>query len=1132
METATSTPQTAPATAKAKKKAGAPRPRAKAAEAKGPASDGKDSKAKDPKAGETKAGETTPQAVLDDTATIRMRCGGGVATGLFVLFRCVPAKDEGKNKSLLDVVSNALGAERPAGEPEAEKPDVRAKYEHAFTPAFVDDEGFLQPLLPGSNPWFEIYRAEEAKRKAAQRRKKVALPVNPHAIKLSEGTEFDLVLLRHPQPAVARALARFLNTGEDPSGYGFSSWPIQKIRRKVEADTSKGKQLYVELPTTSDAYVPRGHARYGGWLLYYEMPHAHLPSVQSAVRALVTDLGKLRYVVGTKPPYGPNKETVFDLAVKASLHQFQLDAAKGKAFRVESRADAHDEDVSNSSPHRAAKKASWGYLCGSDVEVAPLLASGRVAPGVADGRTVDAIRKWLDQDLRKAGHILIEMPAVELGAEAKSWNEWGRPELVFAVEMWRELVTSLGCPYGISFGHTFRNLDEPGGVGKSATSIHKTGMAVDLALVGSSGDKNVYDYSRPCTHWPIRYEADWFPDTRGAYAKAYKAQEQAQARRQSAEAKLKEIAERRARAEAELKEATTALDEANLSGDRAAIRRAQGAVTRKTNAVNAFDDKKSAGYRRELERKVEAANKAEEQAKAQIELGKAQNEVSKAHWRLRWRLYGHSTLDLFGTSSEGAQALVRAALGAPQPGSSGEHEITRRLRARLLACFPTNTIKARYYVARWTARMEQIASDLCALTGDELRAKYFRRTVHQWNYNLYEADGGTTGDEIFPEHDVDRSIDYLNAARENVTKSVPRGARSFVNLTALGFLVGLRRINANKAGFRDPETDIHLTPKQKPAPTQKLVMEHKTFAVLAGLCNRISRPESAHQDDPIVVEGQGRTVERRPAEVDYPFMEAWAAATAEPTKPFGRPPRAATELAFRLSPTEETKQKLEQLLGKFDDKRFERVYVGEVLDAPSLPTIATGAEWKAAIAAEVDALIARKKADDDADAAAEQAEAAPRGADDRPPPRRGRAPKKKPRKAKPKRTYDWTLVLRPIFDVSETSLDGTPFEIPLTFLFADKVELPTPGIGRALEWWHFETEYANNVPWGRMLEDIGHSRAILAAPNVPPSSDPDDDMAGYGCGFDSDDLDVCKGGARFDTEHPENQRSGAQLPGG
>ncbi|QRK11383.1 hypothetical protein JQX13_15680 [Archangium violaceum] len=473
---------------------------------------------------------------------VRALSGGEPLTGLFMAFRVLPPAGSGSPTDKVVELAYAAPDEW------AEERSARERAEKEFSLAFVDPDGFLQPVT-NVNPWYEIHAALQAKAEAQARHEKQwnakkqnrgvpppPLPPvnrNPDSVKLSLGTRMQACLIRHPSAHLARALCDWLSGGEDPHEYGFAQWgePETLLRTlETKQDTAVDALNLDGLTSEPADYFPPGPKRYGGWTLYVDMPHASLPSVQEAVGRLKDDLGRLRYPVGGNSPYGGWKSKggariasanrgTFDLVCASAVTAFQYDASGPWAFKLADKALAYAFALEPSrSGDRKKPKNSWAYLIGSTVKRAPVLDERGYEQGVVDVATSTAIRTWLEEGLRKPGVVLIELPATDEKASGARWVDWARPELAFAFELWREFSQSLGCEYGLSFTHVFRNAEAAGGVGRAECSIHKTGNAVDLAVKGTlvGGNDNVVDFSLPAAHFPIRFEASWNWDARSA----------------------------------------------------------------------------------------------------------------------------------------------------------------------------------------------------------------------------------------------------------------------------------------------------------------------------------------------------------------------------------------------------------------------------------------------------------------------------------------------------------------------------------------------------------------------------------------------------------------------------------------
>jgi hypothetical protein len=1155
---------TAPAAAPQAKSQGAPA-------AKG-AGGGGAKGAKAQKSSGAKGQPSSPQAVMDPLGTVQVLLNDKPATGLFVIFKSLPAGQEGEpNHTLFTFMSRLVQQQKPLD-------PNRPEHEQRFVLGFVDEAGFLQPVLPLLNPWFEIhvqavYRANKGKApKVKKGEKPLPPPRSPHSWKLAVNTKLQVCYVRHPSPALARALTRYLNGDYDLDGYGFEDWEANGPLWRPVTLSSRGEggtQVCFDVPNAVGDFFPQGSPHYNGWLLYHGMPHAQHSDVRAAVEQLQVDLGVLRYPIAGGVPYTPDREGEgmnvgdFDFKAMAAVHGFQLHAAQGKAFQVAeaARKDAHGRATRPSPGSEVGpqkKKYSWAYLLGHEISDAPALKWEKIEPGVVDKETADVIQAWIAKGLRKPGKILIELYNKDSGAGGGGF-EWARPEVTFSVELWRELVHSLGCAYGISLSHTFRDVEAGGGVGKARCSIHKTGLAVDLSMVGTK----YMDYSRPVQHWPIRYEAHWEPSAPKPVREAEKAHSKAKSQREAAEQKLESARNKKSTAvqdrEKALQQAEQHQEEAQRLTEEARQKAvdagknpdkikpvkvkgktAEGwlgvvntAVTRYQQALDEQAALESADH--PLRTAITKAAEDEKQLKERVETLRASVKPIKGDYVVNWRLYGHSSLDVFALEPGQVRTLIAQQLGIPQPGldgTLGTFGIEERFRKILEDCFPYPAL-AKRLIDEQVARCRKVADALRGLSGEELRKKLFRANLRQWIYNPFEPDGGTIGPELKPENEKSQFIDYLNVATATSMAGVKgvAEAKSFLNLSLLGWHCDLLRIHSQRAGWREPSQDIFLA--KPPGPTQRIPVdsdkEQLGLGTIVGLMERMQAAGDQFTRSTIKVLGKGREIVRTLDQIDVPFMKEWV----RMLRTLGKGPLASkgVNLAATLTVPPDKNAALRELLsgGPFSSKRFRLIQAGTLLDlAPSQEP-----ETGAALLERVEAAITQfyekslEKEREAAQAKAEEEQALPKGK------KRSRlqGPQSQGMKAtgKQKSTAQWTLILQPIFDLAMdapavTADPASPTALePLAFLEKDEVEMPTPGVGRALEWWHFEAKVANfGTPWGKLLEDIGYSREVLGAPDKPPELDAPRSLCTPGLGYDpGDDLNDGKGGGGSGSE-PEN----------
>ena len=89
---------------------------------------------------------------------------------------------------------------------------------------------------------------------------------------------------------------------------------------------------------------------------------------------------------------------------------------------------------------------------------------------------------------------------------------WLQERVAPAFDAWSLLAKAFGVSYGVKGGSSWRWMMADFGGGSIRHSLHKTGLAIDLA--GGGGD------SIPLPKFPIRIEAEWLPNRRWSMKKA------------------------------------------------------------------------------------------------------------------------------------------------------------------------------------------------------------------------------------------------------------------------------------------------------------------------------------------------------------------------------------------------------------------------------------------------------------------------------------------------------------------------------------------------------------------------------------------------------------------------------------
>jgi len=276
-----------------------------------------------------------------------------------------------------------------------------------FYLGIVDLDGYLQPVTD-ANPWADIFGK--------------ARPTTTY--KLAENSQFEVCFLRHPSPALARALRDHLNEQYAPAperappnafavDHGFEKWADAKKGQKLLVKQSlstapplqpkgaKGTQygFVIAESETPDVFWPKGHELYKGWTLYADMPHDACAPVRTMVERLQWHMAALRYPVGDQEaPYRPQKTSsqkgpvdvyrtaesrnpmrslgLFEDRLAAAVMRFQEHATEGHWFQVAKEVRAFTRDAllkADLTPVRGAvpqfhkeEDETWVYLLGQE----------------------------------------------------------------------------------------------------------------------------------------------------------------------------------------------------------------------------------------------------------------------------------------------------------------------------------------------------------------------------------------------------------------------------------------------------------------------------------------------------------------------------------------------------------------------------------------------------------------------------------------------------------------------------------------------------------------------------------------------------------------------------------------------
>lgn len=1042
------------------------------------------------------------KAAIAPSPLVSLLLGDKPAVGLFVLKAPAP------NPVL--VASSGEGAAAPAQEPAQGDPQPPAAEQEEFVLLFVDGEGYLQTVQAETNPWHSI--AEQLRNK---RNGRAAKSAQSEAAKLALGQKYRLYLVAHPDVRVARRLHAYLNAklkeakdsteSKDLAGEPGAAppaevpWPdpakaVELVAEVVSTKEKSGKSIHkLDLPDTAGKYWPGCPGHHEGWLLFRDMPYAHLEGVERQVRQLAVDLAALRYPVtddgGIAYPRTAEQYVSgrYGLNLMATVHQFQVDVAEKRAFQVAAWArQGAALDVKTSScaellgnPVTLApeKPASEVVLAAAAQEAIPLgdaaprasspaeatvavkeetlFALEDVVPGAVDPLTAAAISEWKERRLRRAGAVVVEH-----ARHPKNRATSMRPELAFAFLAWDELAVALGCPYGVKAGHTFRELDAPGGEGRAQFSNHKLGLAVDVSFsldetYGRGRARRLADY------FPVMYEANWVP------GKSWASWDE-RATLDKAKAELAAARDRLAKRKTAL--ATKVAEHRGLTlklmatpGDKRA--KAQAKLASQQAEIDALKTAVS-----ELEEKVKTGEGKTAELEQALRREEERIKVAKSDYRLRWRLYGHSTLPVFSLSAEALAAKLAERFDVQRhthpsvTRREGELAIVASYRARLHQCFPQSNNPERdprveAIIRDAVADFERAVTHLlrCARDGS-LRDGFFRKEIWPFDYDPWDADGGTTRKTPLGAGEDARKL----SPRLFVDPYAPRAAVScWVNMTRLAYLVGLWRIGARRSEFK-------LYPENPDASSKKLLVSTRVYAQLGPVGKGTERTlprqvlmraiaeqiELAFAKRPsfqvLVRPAKGAEVKTyKLADFDLALMKSWP---PDHTKL----PKGVTidglDLVVALSADGKVRTAQEELFSQgLPNVRFRIESVGKDISSPNEPgEVHAGRSFATQVF-------------------------------------RHAILKPDTTKARLKSPTTWSFRLRPLL-VS----DGCD-------LWQASITLPRPGGPRALEWWHYEHKSLAKSSWPELAAEIGYSEAILSAPEDPPPTPGGAFVRGCGC---------------------------------
>lgn len=1027
--------------------------------------------------------------LIPPALTCKVTCTAGhKLSGLYVLFKLVPKEGSTKEQKLARILEATPNPGDPPIAPQPLTPeqqkdpvqasqyktakaqhdkdlkaweDAKALYDAAidketppdpadqFVAGIVNHQGYLVPVHNAYNPWYDVVTTPGR---------------DPDAFKLLAGETYEVCLLRHPSPDVARALTRHLNKKPSSSDtkYGFGGWgPLTRTITVESASASGGAEVAIKVSEDPADYVPKGADRYGKWVIYRAMPHRYCSALSSHVDKVLRDLSLLRYPVGNHGTpfeplaFAPNSEAEkkeeggFDRQVQAAAARFHENVNEGKAVLLTYK------DL-------AQGGKDWAYAFGkpfdnasgaADIQWTPLTHATHML-GVIDAETAVRIEHWINKGLRKPSEVLI--------SSVLGGGIWMLERGEIALTAWSMLAEAFGCRYGVKPGSSLRSVRVFAWSGAINNSVHKTGLAVDMS---GGADRD------PSTQWPIRYEASWLKNE--------------------------------SKAKSEIASAQKAVDTAKAE----------------------LEKKKAAGA------STAAAEEKLKAAEARLQHAKEDDADSKFYWRIRWRVYGHSDLSLFDTTVRAAELMrLRSAIAAyaglpdpavkvdpalPAPSGPPRGKLWKTIRDKKLKGVEGADVDA--WLDDRVKPFVGFSKSLLAMTDDALIDAYFRSEVTQFIPNPYESDGGS-------------SIRKYKPTEGDGEYPAQAWAKSWVNLSAIGYSCQMERIGPHTMDFRDQVWVYGKDDKKARSKAWGMAgyfattsEEDADFVLMLSdiTASDADAPQLKHKDTDIPVSRGGSVVATyKPADLDGAFIKAWkkaalgldASLRPKVGKGAGNPDAGGAQIALILSATDKGKEKnqaaIDLLSGQFASKSFVVIKAGDLAKvdvspgtlvtgsalAPKLKNAVTDFEAQAtANAKKKEADAAAKKAEEDAARQKAIDDAAAKGLPPPKPPVKTKAQISAEKKAAEqaaateakKLVTDWTVVIQPLFPKA-------PDVAKLTFLPEDSVLLPPGSNAAHLEWWHYQHRSAGPT-WGSLLQECGYSLKVMTVPlegNAGPEGTP------------------------------------------
>jgi hypothetical protein len=495
-------------------------------------------------------------------------------------------------------------------------------------------------------------------------------------------------------------------------------------------------------------------------------------------------------------------------------------------------------------------------------------------------------------------------------------------------------------------------------------------------------------------------------------------------------------------------------------------------------------------------------------------------------WRMRFRLFGHSTADVFHADQEKRDAELErlksaiakwAGVNSPEDFGIGG-DFIKFIKNSYLRGIPAGAADG--WLRDQFEKVYLFAKELLALSDKDLIDRYFRATITQWRANFYELDGGT--DMLKPQAPHEGDDDF--PARAN--------ARSWLNISALGHGCQMHRIQPHKWETRD-RTFFAKDPEKVPPmafPMEAYLKFEASKAEQGDLVAAVEDITASHEQAPELAhvnykiefrEPTGNKKETEvsetamPNQIDTVFFKEWRRNMFDWKKARKVPlyvpgskgvylPKGAQVSIVLNELNPERQAGLQSVLNffrtDFPKNRFVLMESGSFVD-DELPKgkIFTGSELADAAGAALARLSAEATAA--AQKAAEEAAAAKLAAQKAAAETKGKKAKKVKKQDVPKppktKVEDWSLLIQPVFSLEKENPK-------LLFLPEHIVMLPARENAAHLEWWHFQHHSVKDAcDWSDLLMECGYSRAVMKTPaegELDPTGEPVHMGLGYSVG--------------------------------